>query len=73
MTPPRRPAAVATDRGAGQQRANGYRGQPAPAAVPGRPARPASRGTGVSVLLAIAVLLLAGLALVVVNELAGGL
>ncbi|MET0965879.1 MAG: serine/threonine-protein kinase [Nakamurella sp.] len=37
------------------------------------PARTASRGTGVSVLLAVVVLILAGLALVVLNELAGGL
>ena len=71
MAPTRRPAASAPQRVVGQQSAADYRGQPA--ASPGRSLRPASRGTGVSVLLALAVLILAGLALVVVNELAGGL
>jgi len=71
MAPPQRSAA-APQRRAGQQPANSHRGQ-APAAATGRPVRPASRGTGLSVLLAVAVLVLAGLALVVVNELAGGL
>jgi hypothetical protein len=41
--------------------------------MPMAAARPASRGTGVSVLLAISVLLLAVITLVVVNELVGGL
>jgi cobalamin biosynthesis Mg chelatase CobN len=66
----RRAAAPAPQRRAGQQSGNNYRGQPAPSA---QPVRTASRGTGVSVLLAIVVLILAGLALVVLNELAGGL
>ena len=75
--PDRRPASAPSATRVQPARATPYRSAyfgPTQISGPGRQtARPAGRRTGLSVLLALAVLVLAGLALVVVNQLVGDL